>query len=369
MESREKIIVRTSIIGILTNIVLASLKAVVGLAAKSMAMVSDAVNNLTDALSSIITIVGTKLANRAPDKKHPLGHGRIEYISASIVSAIVLYAGITTLVESVKKIIHPEEVDHTILSLILLAVAVAAKLVLGAFTKKQGEKVNSGALVASGQDASQDAILSGSVLLSALLYFLFQINIEAFVGAGISVFIIKAGIEMVTDAVNDLVGVRVESEISTAVKETILAEEGVLGVYDLFFNNYGPDRLIATAHIEVADEMTAIEIDALTRRLQEAVFQKNGIALATVGIYAANTASNESAQIRENVRHLIMEHEGVLQFHGFFVNPAEKRMSFDIVLDFDVKDRHALYQEIVQEIQDAYPDYTIRATLDLDLSD
>ena len=369
MESREKIIFRTGLAGILTNLLLAALKAVVGFAVHSMAMVSDAVNNASDMLSSVITIAGARLASKAPDKKHPLGHGRIEYISASLVAALVLYAGITILIESVKKIIHPEAVDHTVWSLILLVAAVAAKLLLGSYTKKKGQAVNSGALVASGEDALQDAVLSASVVLSALLYLLFNVNIEAWVGVLISVFVIRAGIGMITDAVNDLVGIRADSEMTAAVRKTMLAEEEVLGVYDLFFTNYGPNRNIASAHIEVADDMTAIRIDALTRRLQEAVYKQNGIALATVGIYASNTANDEAFRIREDVSRQIMEHEGVLQFHGFFVDPAAKKMSFDVVLDFDVKDRQALYNHLVQDIRGAYPDYEIRVTLDLDLSD
>ena len=369
MDKREKIIFRTGLIGILTNLLLAALKAIVGLAARSMAMVSDAVNNASDMLSSVITIVGARLASKAPDKKHPLGHGRVEYISASLVSALVLYAGVTVLIESVKKIIHPEEAEHTVWSLILLIAAVGAKLLLGSYTKKKGQEVNSGALIASGADALQDAILSGSVLLSALLSFLFDINIEAWIGVLIAFFIIRAGIGMITDAVNDLVGIRVDSELSSAVRKTMQAEEGVRGVYDLFFTNYGPNRNIASAHIEVADDMTAREIDALTRRLQEAVYKENGVALATVGIYASNTANDEALRIRRDVSRRILEHEGVLQFHGFFVDPAQKKMSFDVVLDFEVKDRQALYDHLVKDIQDAYPDYELRVTLDLDLSD
>ena len=158
-ENRDKVIVRTSIVGIVANIFLAAFKAVVGILSHSIAVVLDAVNNLSDALSSVITIVGTKLAGKLPDKKHPLGYGRIEYLSAMIVAAIVLYAGITSLVESVKKIIHPEKADYSAVALIIIASAVVVKLILGRYVKAQGEKVNSSALVASGADASFDAIL------------------------------------------------------------------------------------------------------------------------------------------------------------------------------------------------------------------
>ena len=180
--SRDKVIIRTSVIGILTNVLLAAFKAAVGFLSNSIAVILDAVNNLSDALSSVITIVGTKLAGKLPDKKHPLGYGRIEYLSAMIVSGLVLYAGITSAVESVKKIIHPENPDYSPVSLIIIAVAVAAKVFLGRYVKAQGRKVNSGSLVASGSDALNDAILSSSVLASALIFMLSGISLEAWVG-------------------------------------------------------------------------------------------------------------------------------------------------------------------------------------------
>ena len=166
---RQKIIIKTSIIGIITNIALVAFKMIVGLLSNSIAVILDAVNNLSDALSSVITIIGTWLAGRAPDKKHPLGHGRTEYISQSIVAAIVLYAGVTSLIESVKKIISPEETYYDTTGIIIIAAAVGVKLILGMYVKKKGNEVNSGSLVASGSDALFDAVLSASVLFSAMV--------------------------------------------------------------------------------------------------------------------------------------------------------------------------------------------------------
>ena len=166
---REKVIVRTSVIGIAANVLLAAFKAAVGLAANSIAVVLDAVNNLTDALSSVITIIGAKLGGKAPDKEHPLGHGRYEYLSALVIAAIVLYAGITALVESVKKIIEPEAADYSVVALVIIAAAVVVKIILGRYVSAKGRQVNSGSLVASGKDALFDAVLSASVLAAALI--------------------------------------------------------------------------------------------------------------------------------------------------------------------------------------------------------
>lgn len=367
--TREKTIVRTSILGILANVFLAAFKAVIGITANSVAIISDAVNNITDALSSVITIVGTKLAGKAPDKKHPMGYGRIEYLSALIVSAIVLYAGITTVVDSVKKIIHPEEVNYSIISLIILAAAVVVKLVLGAYTKAKGKKVNSGSLVASGQDAFQDAILSASVLVTAIIYLIWGIKLEAYVGAIIGLFIVKAGIEMILEAVNEMLGQRADAELSKGIKATISQEDAVHGVYDLFINNYGPDKNVASVHVEVDDTMTAHDIDTLTRKLQAEVYKEHGVILQAVGVYSVNTGDNEASKIRQDIRRMVLDHEDVLQMHGFYIDIDTKQITFDIVLDFSVKDRSARCAEIKKEVEAAYPDYNIFIALDVDLAD
>ncbi len=219
MNNREKVVIKTSIISILSNIVLAGFKAFIGLLANSIAIISDAVNNLSDALSSIITIVGTKLAGRKPNKKHPYGYGRIEYITSLIVSVIVLYAGITALIESIKKIIHPEVSDYSYVTLIILIAGIIVKFILGLYVKKKGKSVNSDALVASGTDAFNDAILSISVLASAVIYMVFNISLEAYVGVLLSLVIIKSGIELIKESVDNMLGIRVESSLSRQIKK------------------------------------------------------------------------------------------------------------------------------------------------------
>ncbi len=368
MPDRDSVIVRTSIIGILTNVFLAAFKAAVGFFSNSIAVTLDAVNNLSDALSSVITIIGTKLAGRLPDKKHPLGYGRIEYLSSMIVSAIVLYAGITALVESVKKIIHPEAADYSFISLLIIAVAIAVKLILGRFVKSRGEKVNSGALVASGSDASFDAILSASVLASAIIYLATGISLEAFVGAAISVVIIKAGIEMLTETLDDILGQRPDAEVSRQVKKLLAEEPEVRGAYDLIINNYGPSKNIASVHLELPDTMTAEEIDRLTRRVEYKVYRETGIILTGISVYAYNTKNDEAAEIRNRVQQIVMSHDWALQMHGFHVDTADKVMRFDVVMSFDVEPKTGL-EEITAEIREIYPDYTVRITPDTDLSD
>lgn len=365
--SRDKVIIRTSIIGILANVLLAAFKAAVGIASNSIAVVLDAVNNLSDALSSIITIVGTKLAGKLPDKKHPLGYGRIEYISAMIVSGIVLYAGIASAVESVKKIIHPEKPEYSVISLVIIAVAVVVKIVLGRYVKSKGEEVNSGSLVASGSDAMFDAILSASVLACAIIFMITGISLEAFVGAVISVIIIKSGVEMMIETLNEILGVRADEETTDRIKELLTGEEEVQGAYDLIMFNYGPDKNLASVHLELPDTMSVREVDRLTRKLERKVYKETGIVLVAVGVYSYNTGDDEAARIQKDVRERVLSHDWAVQVHGFYVDVDTKEMTFDVVISFDINPREAL-TILNGEMKKAYPDYKIAIAPDVDVS-
>lgn len=367
VKSRDQIIIRTSIIGIAANIFLAAFKAVIGLLAHSIAVTLDAVNNLSDALSSLITIIGAGLANRKPDKKHPLGHGRTEYLSAIIVSAIVLYAGINSAVESVRKIMSPETPDYSNISLIIIAAAVIVKIILGRYFTLKGKEAGSGALEASGADASFDAVLSLSVLACAVLFRMTGISLEAFVGAVISVFIIKSGIEMMLETLDDIIGKRADPDKVREIKRLIKEEPEVRGVYDLFINNYGPGRDYASLHIEVPDVMTVEEVDTITRRVQQKVYKGTGVIITGVGVYSYNTKDQEAAKIRNTVMETVLQHEWALQVHAFNADTKKKKMRFDVVLSFDIDPRQG-YEVIMKEIRRLYPDYAITITSDIDIA-
>ena len=367
-QKRDQVIIRTSIIGILTNVMLSAFKAVIGIVSNSIAVILDAVNNLSDALSSIITIVGTKLAGKLPDRKHPLGYGRIEYLSAMIVSGIVLYAGITSAVESFKKILHAEETSYSVTSLVIIAVAVIVKIILGRYVKAKGEQVHSGSLVASGSDAMFDAVLSGSVLITAIIVKLNGPPLEAYVGLLIAGFIIKAGIEMMMETLNEILGSRADKEKTDRVKELLTEEPEVGGAYDLIIYNYGPDKDYASVHLELPDTMTAREIDRLTRRLERKVYRETGVILTGVSLYSSNTSGDEADAIRRDVHSRVMAHDWALQLHGFYVDLEAKEMTFDVVMSFDIKPKEGV-QILAREIGEAYPDYEIQIVPDVDVSD
>ena len=365
--SRDKVIIRTSVIGIAANVLLAAFKATIGIVSHSIAVTLDAVNNLSDALSSIITIVGTKLSGRLPDKKHPMGYGRIEYLSAMIVSGIVLYAGITSAVESVKKIFHPEQPEYSTVSLAIIAVAVVVKIVLGRYVKAQGEKVNSGSLVASGSDAMFDAILSASVLACAIVFMVSGVSLEAYVGAGISAVIVKSGIEMMIETLNQILGERADKETTDQIKQLLTEEPVVQGAYDLIMYNYGPNKDLASVHLELPDTMTVREVDRLTRKLEAKVQRETGVILTGVGVYSYNTGNTEAARIQNDVRERVLAHDWAVQFHGFYVDIEAKEMAFDVVMSFDIAPREGV-EIICREIQQAYPDYRIVVAPDIDAS-
>ena len=366
--NRERVIVRTSVIGILTNVLLAGFKAAVGLLSHSIAVTLDAVNNLSDALSSIITIVGTKLAGKLPDKKHPLGYGRIEYLSAMIVSGIVLYAGITSLVESIKKIIHPETPDYSAVSLVIVGIAVLVKIFLGRYVKSVGQKVNSDSLINSGADASLDALISAATLVAALVFVLFKVSLDAWLGALISLVIIKSGVDMLQGTISKILGEGADAELARSIKKTIAAYPGVSGVYDLVLHNYGPDAFNGSVHIEVPDTYSANELDKLIRTISLDVYEKHHVALTAIGVYSVNTRDPRAIEVRERVRELVMSTPYVLQMHGFYMDEAEKTLRFDFVISFEAEDRAAVYREVCGKVQQAFPDYTLQITMDTDFT-
>ena len=368
-DKREKVVIKTSIISIISNIVLASFKALVGILSNSIAIISDAVNNLSDALSSIITIIGTKLAGKKADKKHPYGYGRIEYISSFLVSAIVLYAGVTALVESVKKIINPEPADYSTITLVILIAGIIVKFALGLYVKKKGKEVKSDSLVASGSDAFNDAILSISVLASAIIYLVFNISLEAYVGVILSLFIVKAGLELVKESVDNIIGVRVESSLARQIKKEVATEKEVQGAYDLILNNYGPDKYIGSIHIEVLDTLSVADIDRLSRRITRNIMDKFGIYLHTVGVYSVNTKDKKVIETRNDIHEIISKHKGILQMHGFYIDDDIKTISFDMVMDFKVENKDEIYNEICNEIKKKYKGYKTDITIDIDISD
>lgn len=368
-EGRNREIVKTSVIGILANVLLAAFKAVIGAVSGSIAITLDAVNNLSDAASSVITIVGTKLAGRQPDRKHPFGYGRIEYLSAMIISVIVLYAGVTSLRESIEKIIHPEAPDYSAVALVIVAAGVLVKILLGRYVERVGKKVNSDSLVNSGKDATLDSVISASTLAAAVIFILTGVSLESWLGAVISVVIIRSGIEMLSETLSEILGERADRALAKGIRKTVMSVPGVNGVYDLVLNNYGPDNYNGSLHIEVPDTCDANQIDGLIRKITADVFLQHQVVLTAVSVYSMNTQDPEVVGIREKIRKIVMAEPYVLQMHGFYLEKKEKRIRFDLVVSFDSPDRPATWKSAVEKVRQAYPDYDIAAVMDTDFAE
>jgi len=365
-KQRSKTIIKTSIIGVIANVLLAGFKMAVGFISHSIAIVLDAVNNISDVASSVVTVIGAKLATKAADKKHPFGHGRVEYLSAMIIGILVLYAGITALIEAIKKIITPETPDYSWVSLVIVGVAVLVKIVLGIYVRKTGVKVKSESLVNSGKDALMDSIISASTLVAAGVFMLFGVSLEAWLGAVISLFIIKAGFEMLKDMISEILGKRVDKELIDRIKETVCSFDGVLGAYDLVLNDYGPDIYNGSLHIGISDSMTADEIDELQREITEKVYFEHHVILTAIGVYAVSTDNETHNEMRQKILSLVLELPNVLQVHGFHVNEDKKTVRFDMVVAFEEKDRVGIMAQAQKIVKDFYPDYEARIVIDND---
>ena len=366
---RNKVIVRTSIIGIITNVFLASFKAAVGLLANSIAIVLDAVNNLSDAMSSLITIAGAKLAAKPADRKHPFGYGRVEYMSALIISALVLYAGITSFVESIKKIINPEIPNYTPITLIIVAVGVITKVILGRYVKGVGERVNSDSLIGSGKDATLDALLSFSTLVAALIFMFSGLSLEAYLGVLISIVIIKSGLEMLKETIGRMLGERADTDLSKGIKQTVCSVPGALGAYDLVLHDYGPEKIVGSVHVEIQDDMSAEEIDRLIRDITKAVMDEHNVMLDAISIYAQNDKDDKVNKMRDDINDIVLNKPHVIQTHAFYLFEEEKTIQFDLVIDFDSDNPYEDYMNAVNAVQEKYPDYKLITTLDRDTSD
>ena len=365
---RSQEIIRTSWIGIAANVLLAGFKAAVGILASSVAIVMDAVNNLSDALSSVITIVGTKLSQRPADRKHPFGFGRVEYFSAIIIAVIVLSAGITSLIESVKKIFNPTEPTYTTLTLIVIVVAIAVKLILGQYVKRKGEQLKSDALIASGSDALFDAIITLATLVSAGVMLLWGFSLDGILGALISLVIIKAGIEMLASPVNELLGTSISAELTNQIKREVSEFEGVHGVYDLILHNYGPDIQIGSLHINVYDTMSAHEIHGLTRKITMQMIERHNIVM-TVGVYAIATGENRRAELQTKVMQMLAAHPEIVQVHGFYYSEKDNMLSVDVVPDISVHDEAAFVGQLTAELQPLVPDKQVVIIVDHNYSE
>ena len=192
------------------------------------------------------------------------------------------------------------------------------------------------------------------------------ISLEAYIGVVIAIVIIKAGIEMLMETLDEILGKRVERDYLKEIRQTICEDELVQGAYDLILHSYGPDKYIGSVHVEIPDTLTADQIDLMERRISENVFQKHGVIMAGIGIYSVNTKNDEIATMRSDIMRMVSHHDGVMQIHGFYVNLDKKTINFDVILDFECEDRKKVFDAIKNQVAKAYPDFSLQIALDID---
>ena len=368
-DSRGKDIIKASVVGILVNLALSVTKMIVGSFSHSIAIILDGVNNMSDMLSSAITIVGIAVAGKEPDREHPMGHGRIEYLSALMISTIIICAGVMALFESVKKIMKPVVPKYSVAGLSVIGATIVVKIVLGLYVRKTGKRLNSASLIGSGTDAMFDAVIASATMAAGILFLVRGLRIEAWLGSIIAIFIMRVGYRMMRETVSEILGERVDSSLSHKIKNAVYCFPGVIEVSDLILHSYGPDNLIGSVSISVPEDYTASRIDGLTRSIRHEIFGRFGVMLSGVSIYAVNMSDEEMIKTREEITKIVMNHDYVVQMHGFYADTKNKRIYFDLVVDFDAPDRKAVFDHVEKEIKQDYPGYKVIMDRDIDVSD
>lgn len=364
--AREHEIVKASVIGIAGNMLLVAFKMVIGFFSHSIAIILDGVNNATDALSSIVTIVGTKVAGRPPDAKHPFGYGRIEYLTSVVIAVIILVAGALSLRESILKIIHPAAPSYSTITITIIVVAILGKVALGIVFKRYGDKTSCEALIASGVDSNYDAVLSAGTLVVAFAQNLWNVNIDGAVGVVISLVVCKAGIEVLHDALAPIIGTPEDREHVTNIKRYIRTFPNVCDVHNVVMDNFGPNKIIGSVYIDVPDDLTARQVGELTRSIAKGLQEKFNVEL-TVGIRTDNTTP-EFAPMREALEKLAKKDDGVVNVHAFYVDPDTKTCYFDMVVKLKADGKKAK-DDLVAAMRKRYPEFSFDVQVETDYAE
>lgn len=367
LSERRRKIMRVGAIGVAANAALATVKAAVGFAANSAAIVGDAVNNLSDVLSFVSTMIGVRLAGQPADREHPYGHGRAEYVSGVLVAVIVLYSGVQVFMEGLREALHPGSTRYGTPAIVVMAVSVVAKVLLGLFTRSQGRKNCSEALVGSGMDALCDAAASAAILLSVALAIVWNVHVDGWLAMGIAALTVKSGIDIAKASADSILGHRIDPDYAFEVKQAVCSFPSVQEAYDLMLHRYGADMTVGSVQIAVPDDMMAKDIDRLSRQIQHAMFRRFGL-IMTVGVYAAGT-SPESDRIRRTLSKMVLRDPDILQVHGFYLDAEEASVSFHVIVDYASPRRRKIKESLARQLSSAYPQYSFHVTLDHDFSD
>ena len=358
IEEREKVGTKASVVGIVTNAALFGLKFILGSMMRSVAVIADGFNNLSDAASSIVSLIGFKVAGKKPDAKHPFGYGRIEYIAALVVSFLILTTGLSVIKDSFANIIKPESLSVTLAGFIGLGISIVAKIVLGLYTKRLGKKIDSISLIASGTDALNDVVVTFATVISMVVFMIFKVNIDGYIGCVVAFFIIKAGIEVVTDALGPLLGQPADKEVVDKIEEIILSGEGIVGVHDLVVHNYGPGRVFASAHAEIPSDCDLLRMHDIIDQIETKIFKEINVEI-TIHFDPIDVNNDNLARMREKVAEIVNNIDSTLKFHDFRMvsGHTHTNLIFDIVYPYNCKLKEEEVLEKIDEKIDELSDF------------
>ncbi len=366
---RNRDIIRTGFFVIAADLLLSAAKFAVGVMANSVSIMADAVNNAGDALSALITIIGVRLSEKKPDRRHPFGYGRVEYLSSLAIGIVILYAGADMFQGAVIRILHPQQSTYSAVTLAVVSLSMVFRIFIGRHTRKKGTALSSDALIALGSDALNDSFASAATLAAAIVSLTTGRSIEAWVGAAISLLVIWSGIGTLRESCGTILGESTDLELARAIRRSIRSFPEVEGVYDIEIHSYGKNNLMGSAHIEVSDRFTVAWIDNLQRAVTRRVREETGVDLLGLSIYAINSRSEETIRARETVRGIVMSTEGARQMHGFYIDLIDKTMNFDVVADYGQGSMDSLHDEILRRVLESYPEYDVRITVEHDFTD
>lgn len=369
LENRDRIIYRAGIVTICGNVLLAAFKALVGAVAGSIAITLDAVNNLTDAISSIVAIVGTKLASRPANRKHPFGYGRMEYVAALAIAALIVAAGVTALISSVQAIVEQPVPAYDLPTFVVVGAACAAKIALGLYQRHVGTLVDSSSLLAASLDSLMDAVASAGTLAAALAFATFGLNVEAWVAAVIALLIVKNGLEMLSGVISKVLGERVDPSIVSRIEESARSVDGVAFASGLVLQDFGPERVGGSLFVTVDGQMSVADFDAIAREVQQRVEDDCGIQLICVGAYPADVRNEDAREVRSSVGRIVWGHDQVLELRGLHVDMERQVVRFDAIVDFGERDTEQLRREIVAYCEDAQPGWAFDVRVLPDVGD
>lgn len=361
--SREDIITVTSGLGIIANLLIASTKVLIGVISSSIAIVSEGANNFADAFTSILALLGAKLAKKHPDEKHPFGYGRIEYLASLIISTLILVTGTETLIGSVKLVFNPEEMSVSYLAIAIIAVTAVIKFFLGIYTIKMGEKASSVSLVGVGTESRNDSFASIITIVTALIYLLFHVSLDAYAGIIISLLILKAGIDVLKETLSDLLGRPGEKELATELYRRIRRTDGILAAADMMLHNYGPDSWSGSVNVEIDHNKTVGEIYRFLHELQLDIMHELNVTMV-FGVYAVDNDHEEMQKLRSVIGRFAKEHRYIESFHAVYLEPETGKVYCDFIVDYKLRDWDGLRDEFIDYMHREYSPAEIELTIE-----